>query len=475
MEVYSSSVEDQLIDGLSYKLSPGASYITERKSVTYFPSGSNVYTTTAGTKVLRILINGDDWADTTNTLKVFFDVRNTGTQPLRVLAGPYSFFRRMRVLCGNQLVEDIDYYNRVHYMFDILRARHVRDNEDAEGFEGRFDSPTYQPLFQSNTNNPNSPVYPFGNPINFGNNYVSVNAGQSKTVSFKPLSGLLGCGKMLPIRWAPITIELELVSNANDPIISVDDYALNINVSGAAGINGGVRNTSLTWQIENPMIKVDICTLDNALNNEYAALLLSGKALPINYSSFVTQLQSISGQTPSVNITRALSRLKSVFCSFDQAFVPAKAAVGSDTHIQVWKKNHNDLFHPMSYSPYIYDQDYEMEFQLQVGSKLFPEYPMRSLQECFYQLRKCMGTENSNFHSLDITPYEYRNHKFIAAFDTEKALGASFTGLNIKQGSLMTLKMKSGAASAQMPDTVYLVLHFDSILNIKDNGIEVFE
>ena len=86
-----------------------------------------------------------------------------------------------------------------------------------------------------------------------------------------------------------------------------------------------------------------------------------------------------------------------------------------------------------------------------------------------------MGTEASNFHSLDITPYEFRNHKFIAAFDTEKALGASFTGLNIKQGSLMTLKMKSGAQSSQMPDTVYLVLHFDSILNIRDSGCEVFE
>ena len=37
----------------------------------------------------------------------------------------------------------------------------------------------------------------------------------------------------------------------------------------------------------------------------------------------------------------------------------------------------------------------------------------------------------------------------------------------------MTLKWKSTAASAQMPDTVYLVLHFDSILNIRDGGIEV--
>ena len=129
----------------------------------------------------------------------------------------------------------------------------------------------------------------------------------------------------------------------------------------------------------------------------------------------------------------------------------------------------------MSYAPWNYDQNYEMEFQLQVGSKLFPEYPMRTLQECFYQLRKCMGTETSNFHSLDISSAEYRNHKFVLAFDTEKALGASFTGLNIKQGSWMTLKMKWTAASAQMPDTVYLVLHFDSILNIRDSGIDVFE
>ena len=324
MEVYSSSVEDQLIDGLSFKLSPGASYITERKSVSFFPSGSNVYTTTSGTKVLRILINGDDWLDATNTLRIFFDVRNTGTGPLRVLAGPYSFFRRMRVLCGNQLVEDIDYYNRVHYTFDILRAQHVRENEDVEGFEDRFDSQYYQPAFQNNaTSSTDTQISSSYLLRNFATNtgYVSVNSGQSKTVSFKPLCGLLNCGKLLPIRYAPITIELELVQNATDVIISANDKALGINVSGdqldvygetGVGINGSAVNTSQSWQIESPQVKVDVVTLDNALNNEYAALLLSGKALPINYSSYVTQMQTITGQTPSVNITRALSRLKSV-------------------------------------------------------------------------------------------------------------------------------------------------------------------
>ena len=129
----------------------------------------------------------------------------------------------------------------------------------------------------------------------------------------------------------------------------------------------------------------------------------------------------------------------------------------------------------MSYSSGHYDNVFDVETQLQIGSKLFPEYPVRSLQEQFYQLSKCMGIETSNFHSLDITPMQYRNHKFIAAFDTEKNLGSAFTGINIKQGSLMTLKMRSTAPAAMMPDTVYLVLHFDSIISIRDTGVEVFE
>ena len=147
MENFASSAEDMLIDGLSFKLSPGSSYITDRKNVSFFPSGSSIYTTVGRTKVLRILLNGDDWLDP-STLRVFFDVRNNdGSAPLRVLGGPHCFWRRCRIMCGNQLVEDIDYYNRCHQMFDTLRARHVRQNEDCEGFEPRFDQPNYQSIF----------------------------------------------------------------------------------------------------------------------------------------------------------------------------------------------------------------------------------------------------------------------------------------------------------------------------------------
>ena len=475
MEVYSSSVEDQLIDGLSFKLSPGSSYITDRQSVSFFPSGSNIYTTNAGTKILRIVLNGSDWLDPA-TVRLFFDVKNNdATHQLRVLSGPFCFWRRMRVLVGNQLIEDIDYYARVHQMFDILRARHVRENEDCEGFGARFDQPAYQGILSDSKEAANLPLPNGTTGENFREFFQSVQGGDKKTVSFRPLSGLLNCGKLIPLQYAPITLEFELVSSSTDPIVSNDDAGVAINVSGSGSfVLSGRKNTSLDWQIENPVVKCDICVLDNALNNEYAQLLLSGKALPINYSSYVTQLQTISGQSPSINITRALSRLKSVFVTLDQGLTGEKIT-NTDSHIQVWKKWWNDFFHPMSYTEGEYESAYEMEFQLQVGSKLFPVYPIRSVTEAFYSLRKCMGVETSNFHSLDIIPYEFRNHKFIAAFDTEKNLGSSFTGINIKQGSLMTLKMKSTAPNLAMPDSCYMVLHFDSILSIRDSGIEVFE
>ena len=50
VEAMANGVEDELIDGLSFKMQPGASYVIERKSATYHPQGSNIYNPTEGTK-----------------------------------------------------------------------------------------------------------------------------------------------------------------------------------------------------------------------------------------------------------------------------------------------------------------------------------------------------------------------------------------------------------------------------------------
>ena len=43
VEAIANEIEDKLVDSLQFKLKEGASYINDRRSVTFYPQGSNIY------------------------------------------------------------------------------------------------------------------------------------------------------------------------------------------------------------------------------------------------------------------------------------------------------------------------------------------------------------------------------------------------------------------------------------------------
>jgi hypothetical protein len=87
-----------------------------------------------------------------------------------------------------------------------------------------------------------------------------------------------------------------------------------------------------------------------------------------------------------------------------------------------------------------------------------------------------MGIQSSIFHSFDINTEEYRTWKFIVGIDTEKVLQASFSGENIKNGSLLTIMMKNvGTNPENYPTGAYVVMHYDAVLNIRDVGCELLD
>ena len=172
--------------------------------------------------------------------------------------------------------------------------------------------------------------------------------------------------------WCPITLEFEIVSGATDAVVTPI----------LAGSAFTPANTSTSWQIQDVRIIADVVTLDNGLQNSYAEHVLSGKSLPINYSTYISILQSCSFPM-NVSVTRAVSRLKTVFFNFD----------GNHTNIinelTGIYKDWNSFQHPMQG---VYNFNYELEFQVQIGSKMYPEYPCMSLSQAFYELKK--GTWN---------------------------------------------------------------------------------
>jgi hypothetical protein len=459
MESLANFVEDKLIDSLSFKLPSNASYVSNRRGCTFWPSGSNVYTTGSGTKLLKFNLVSEDWLDT-STVRVFFTLNNKegdANKRLRPLTGPYGFFRRLRILCGGAVLEDFMDYNRTHHMFSALVADMVRDNEDIEGFGYSWDD-----------RRPGVAVETYTDATLPG-----IAGNSSQVVSCILLSGIFNQEKMIPLRFAPLVIELELVSDATECIISPPVGVFD------------TSNTSTNWEINQCMINCDICTLDNALHNQYVSHLLEGKALPIKYDTFITQQQSVKGnQDISVNVSRAASLLKSVFITFFQSNQPATLVDGTNNPLfnkKLVNKQALEFSHPMAWLPSgYYDKNYELQWQIQLGSKLFPEYPVQSLSETFYQLRKTLSLPEYHQHSVSVDFNQYKKDKFIIAMNMEKVPEASFTGENTKAGQLLYIRVKpanstSVLTSDKMFDSMFITLHAECTVEIRDVGCTVFD
>ena len=126
-------------------------------------------------------------------------------------------------------------------------------------------------------------------------------------------------------------------------------------------------------------------------------------------------------------------------------------------------KELNWFHHPMAANV---DPQYDvMEFQIQIGSRTYPQYPVRSIGEAAYHLHKTLGMTMSG--STSIGPTEYRNTAFIAAVNLERAVngageGASFSGESTIGGEMITLNIKNipniGGAGASLPSAIYVNL-----------------
>ena len=395
---------------------------------------------------------------------------------LRPLAPPYSFFRRMRIIAGSQVLEDFDNYNRVHHMFSKMMSQGARKDEANEGFGYRYDDEV-----KTLVNN-------VGSRLDYEVNSENCQGFKNQmTVCFKPLAGLFSQFKYLPLKYmGNLTVELELVSNDLDCIINPDDYdetdagfALALRQRFTKDIPlpaGSQTNTSKVFELNIAFVQCDVCTLDNNLNNEYVKHLLEGKGLPITYTTYITQMQSVEGNDSiSVPVIRSVSKLVASFITFYRTDQPSGG-------YEYANKRFCRFYHPHqshdSLAEGIYDVNKDLEFQIQLGSKLFPEYPCNSLSQCFYHLRKALNLPVFHQHSISIDFKQYRDRQFIFGFSFEKVPDSSYTGINTRAGQQMLIKIKPAGTTIpvnDMPDEMFITMLSEQILEVKDLGLKVFD
>ena len=446
MEHHAQSIEDALIGGLSYKLKPGASYVTNRRSVSFMASGGNQYSST-GVKVMRFNLTADQWLDP-SSFRVAFQLNNkTLTTQLTVTRkavkplhwNPAILFRRARLIAGGQVIEDIDNFNRLSLMITALKPEDDQLDIANEGF-GSFDNKNDGVLTRVDEDMDERKSYRESDFNESG--VIEV----SRRVMFKPMLGMFNQDRLIPLRYCPLQIELELVNNSAD-----------------CCFNGviGTHTYHSDWDITDIQCKCDLLTLDNSLENEYASHLLSGKSLPINFNTWNHTNQATNGDKDfSCHISRSLTRLKSVCLSL--------TGKGDE-----WYKECNNFYHPMvGQGGEMYDFSSEHQVWIQIGSMLIPEYPVNGVSEAYYHLKKAVG------HPFHIIGRWFRTRKYIIGFDCEKIAGAGFTGISTKNGDLLTVNFRNAKQNGYdntEPQRMYCALNYDAILNIKDQGVELLD
>ena len=112
-------------------------------------------------------------------------------------------------------------------MMSILTSTNNRDNDDAEGFGYRWDSPDDYV-------------------VHIAAAMLGIPSNSSTCACFKPLLGLFSQSKYIPLVWCPLTFEFEIASGATAAIVTP--------------FPGGEfdGNTSISWQIEDERLTADI-------------------------------------------------------------------------------------------------------------------------------------------------------------------------------------------------------------------------
>ena len=273
--------EDILIDNLSFKLNKGSSYIVDRRSVSFFPTTSNVYKPSSGARGIKFTLNGEDnsWLDP-QSVRICFALNNEGGNHLKKLVLCHLLIPvsdEWELLPVVELLKILMVIIVFIICFSKLMSQGARRDEANEGFGYRYDDELFTLVNKGGAaltyevNSANCPGF-----------YNEM------TCCFKPLCGLFSQFKYLPRKYmGNVTFELELVTNAIDCIINPNDYdesdtGISTDIRNrftvvVAGDVGKAANTSIDWEISNPRVICDFCTLDNNLNNEYVTHLSEGK------------------------------------------------------------------------------------------------------------------------------------------------------------------------------------------------------
>jgi len=419
LESHIAASEDALLEGLSFQGRSTASYLVSRQEATWVPSVSSPLRP-QGTRLVRFnLADHSGWL-IPSTLRLAFTIENLKEEGdlVPIVSSPACLFRRMRIIAnGSAVIEDVDFFGRTTQLFS------------------EFMSPQKRMIY-------NGTEWGSGNTastLNLPATPDPILQDTSRAVIVQLMSNFLSQTKMIPLSMLPLTLECEL-----DP----DPDAC----FAAAGN---------LFELSRLRLLGSVVQLDQALQNSYAKHLLDGKTLPFYHPGMYSFIAAVPNGSSlySLPIVRGFTRLSAVYVTFMDG-----APTGTS-------KFNNRFFNPATNGGANTVENDDLEWYIQIGSERWPSFSCTSNQESYYRLQMCTAAHLGTT-TLSISPWDFRNTKYVVAHSFEKAGGGgSHTGINTRSGSQATLSFRRLGAAI----TAHVVCVYDQITNLSMAGVEVLD
>ena len=135
LETHIAGAEDKLLDSLHFAGKTSASFVTERRSVSFAPQAASNFTP-QGVRLIRVQLADQSGWLVGDTVRLCFTLHNartgSGQDLVPICDSPASIFRRLRLIGnGSAMIEDVEEYGRVHEMFSLLQSSARRYNAHA--------------------------------------------------------------------------------------------------------------------------------------------------------------------------------------------------------------------------------------------------------------------------------------------------------------------------------------------------------
>ena len=179
------------------------------------------------------------------------------------------------------MVQDIVEYNHHCELFKSFKSKDVNEMDDIESSANPSYDDDYHKyangldnFLQINGTGDGTNYYPNGDHNEYGrvdyrhtrHSLSGIPGANSKVrLSYKPVCGLMENSYYLPLRFTPLELEFTIVSDGTEPVVVPQG-----NGTIQTDKNGYYfqdDNTSTSWEINNVIIRADVITLDNTVDN----------------------------------------------------------------------------------------------------------------------------------------------------------------------------------------------------------------